>query len=59
VDLFRKLGRQVEQLKTKAEMATGDDTAYQCTACEARFDEQHRYCPECGSGDVVPVEREA
>lgn len=55
---FRKLGRQVEQLKAKATAAAAEETTYRCTECEARFGEPHDRCPECESGAVVAVERE-
>ncbi|WP_101296498.1 hypothetical protein [Halegenticoccus soli] len=55
MNLFRKLGRQVEQFKTKAKAASRDRASYRCTECGARFSEQRERCPECGSGDVVSV----
>lgn len=59
--LFRKLGRQVEQFKEEATAAAEEHAArtHRCAACDAGFDEHHEQCPECGSGDVVPVDEEA
>ncbi|MFC6989011.1 hypothetical protein ACFQJD_10310 [Haloplanus sp. GCM10025708] len=56
---FRKLGRQVERFKSNAEEAAGERPRYQCTECEARFDEAHPRCPECDAANVVSIDDKA
>jgi rubrerythrin len=57
VNLFRKLGRRVEQFKSNAEAAAAseDDATHECGECGARFEEREQ-CPECGSESVVSVD---
>lgn len=50
--VFNKLGRQVEQVKQSVQGATEEDRAYQCRACDARFADDHDFCPECGEQAV-------
>ncbi|WP_458209553.1 hypothetical protein [Haladaptatus sp. NG-SE-30] len=56
--LFNKLGRQVEQFKTKAKNAAEEYEAYRCSECGTRFSEQHEQCPECESRDTVSLDRQ-
>ena len=52
---FRKLGRQVEQFKSKAKQAAEEQTDYRCTECDTRFGEHHQRCPECDAESVVAI----
>lgn len=56
--LFRKIGRQVEQFKAEATDAAEEHTTrtYRCDECDAGFDDYREQCPDCGSGDIVPVD---
>lgn len=58
MELFKKLGRQVEQFKAEATDAAErhGNRNYRCEACGAGFDEHRDQCPDCGSNDVVPVD---
>lgn len=57
--LFRRLGRRAEAFRSEMEAAADRHSRYRCEACGARFVERHQQCPECLSGDVTPIEREA
>ncbi len=51
--LFRKLGRQAEQFKTKMADAANENSVSRCEACDTRFSEQYEQCPECGSKTIT------
>ncbi len=51
--IFRKLGRQVEQLTQTATEAAAENADYQCRTCDERFHTHHDRCPECGAQTVV------
>ncbi len=51
--VFKKLGRQVEQFKSKAETAAENHSAYQCKECGERFRKYHEQCPECESRETI------
>ena len=55
--LFRELGRQVEEFKSKAMIAADERAAFQCQKCGARFGDEYEQCPECESEEIVSVER--
>lgn len=54
--VFRKLGRRVEQFKSEAETAAGENAPFRCEACGARFDEDHERCPDCGAEGTVALD---
>jgi rRNA maturation endonuclease Nob1 len=57
-DVFRKLGRQTEQLKRDVDAAAAENTDYECEGCAARFTVKPEQCPDCGSEEIMPTETE-
>lgn len=55
--LFNRLGRNVERFAQDAKAAAADEAEYECRACGARFHADRDRCSECGSTDLVRVDR--
>ncbi|MFB6136857.1 MAG: hypothetical protein ABEJ42_00765 [Halobacteriaceae archaeon] len=53
MDIFRSLGRKVEEFKQEAESAAESSRELECADCGARLGEQYSECPDCGSEALV------
>ena len=56
--LFRRLGRQVGEFTAEAKAAAEEHAARECAACGAAVDGGRDECPECGSAELRPRERD-
>ena len=58
MSFFKQVGRQVEKFKQTATETAKKDAAYQCQACDARFDAQRDQCLECEAQTIVSTAEE-
>ncbi|MFC6718217.1 zinc ribbon domain-containing protein [Natrialbaceae archaeon GCM10025810] len=56
--LFERLGRRVEEFKREADTAKEDAATRRCRTCETFVYSDRETCPDCGSEDLVAVDRD-